>query len=173
MTWLASLWLCPMSSRSDIALIYASKPMPGKVGIISLIKGPEHRIFPPMQSIFRSLLSVCSVRGVVFAGGSMPVVVLCMSCFQASHHPASRHARPPTRHQAPSVQSARHGLPATARVSTACRLCASYRRGRELSPPPWSPSLPGPGPGPPIDLGELKRGCDHGMRRTLWVSLGR
>lgn len=44
-----------------------------------------------------------------------------------------------------------------------------------LLPSPCSPSLPGlgHGPGPPIDLGKLKRGCDHGMRRTLSVSFDR
>lgn len=128
------------------------KPMPGRVGVMSLIEGPERRISFQMQSIFRSLLSVWSVRDVVFAGGGYRWWDLA-----ASHRPGSQHARAPTRHQAPSVQSARHRLPTTARVSTPSRLCASYRRGRELSPPPPSPcssSLPGPGlgPGPPSIL---------------------
>lgn len=102
-------------------------------------------------------------------------MVLCMSCCQASHRPGSQHARTPTRHQAPSVQSARHGcqLLHVCRLHVACvpRIGAGVNYLPPFLLPPAPIACRGQDQdqelGPPIDLGQLKRGCDHGLRRAL------
>lgn len=127
-----------------------------------------------MQSIFRSLLSVWSVRDVVFVAGSISVVGFLQPVItrapntHAHQHAIKRHLY------------SQHGIGCqllhVCRLQVACvpRIGAGVNY-LPLLPSPCSSSLPGPGhgPGPPIDLGKLKRGCDHGMRRTLCVSLDR
>lgn len=205
MTWLASLWLCPIVVLkrycADLCL-HAINPCLAEAGGYQPHQRPRTQDYVAQPNRSCSRYYPCGrLRDILFAEGSMSAVVLCCNVVLASQsmiRPPDTHALTPTnQHAIKRHLYSQHGMGCltTARVvdttSLVCLVSArawftDVPRPARLSPPlvhpsPCSPSLSGPGPGqgglgPPIDLEKLKRGCDHGMRRTciaLWVSLGR
>lgn len=111
---------------------------------MSLIEGPERRIFVQKQSIFRSLLSVWSVRDVVFAvglnigGGIWQPAIARAPNMHAHQHAIKRHLY--------SQRGIGCQLLHVCRLQVACvpRIGAGVNY-LPLLPSPCSPSLPGLG----------------------------
>lgn len=130
MTWLASLWLCPIVVLkrycADLCLHARNPCLPclAELGFISLIKWPRTQDSLPSPidlavAIIRVVGTRHRVRKRKDVGSEW---YCCMSCCRASHDPAAQHAstptqatvcqpNQPTRYQAPSGQSAWHELP--------------------------------------------------------------
>lgn len=125
MTWLASLWLCPIVVLkrycADLCLraINPCLPCLAELGVISLIKGPrtQDSFAQPNRSRSRDYPcgryeTSCSQKEGCWQWLLLHVVLPSLEPVMT--RPPDTQAHPtclPTRYQAPSVQSARHELP--------------------------------------------------------------